>query len=112
MALRTKDVEIGGKTFRIANLQLRPQRELREKLEALSKAKPPPADWPVQLQEAEIAAVVASLRRVDPAATREVLDDLDGDDLKALYFEVMRWTGKEPEPGEGSTPGASASSGG
>ncbi len=106
MALRVKDVEIGGQKLRIGNLQLRPHRELQEGLDALAAGKVEAADGLRRVRELKVSVVLASLHRTDPSFTREKVEEFDGDDLDDLYVAVMTWTNERPgkEKPAGETP--------
>ncbi len=95
MALRVKDVDVGGQKVRIANLQLRPLREYREALDAITAKK---ADAP-HVDEATKSVVLASLARAGEKLTRDDLEQFDSEDLLELWQQVMAWTrGPDAKP--------------
>ena len=93
MALRTKAVTVAGHTVKIANLNLTVRRRYAETVEAFQKDK---ADV-LAMNNISCEVVLSSLQRADPSFTLEKLEELfDGDDLFALFHEVMLWTGQIP----------------
>lgn len=104
MALRVKEIEVGGQKFRIGNLQLKALGAYRQGLAAIT-AKRPGALHPDDLT---FDVVLTSLQRAGDPTTREQIEalDFDTDDLMQLWREVMAWTrspdakpediGKEP----------------
>ncbi len=97
MALRVKDVDVGGRKVRIANLLLGPHREFQEGLDALADGKVEPAKGLLRVAELKKTVILSSLKRAEPAFTREELEEhFDGDDLDDLFMAVMTWTGERP----------------
>lgn len=104
MALRVKVIDVAGERVRIGNLQLRPQREFQEGLDALAEGKVDPVTGIKRTVELKKTVILASLRRADPSYTREQLEDFDGDDLGELFLAVMAWTGEGPGKEKPSDP--------
>ena len=106
MALRVKEIEVGGHKLRIANLQLRSHRDFSEGLARVKTMG--------ELFELTRSAAIASLTRADPAFTPEKLDELglDFDDLKLLGNRIMDWTWsrEEQKPPEGVAASGGAAS--
>ncbi len=98
MALRVKEIDVGGRKVRIANLLARPHREFDEGLDALAEGKVEPARGIRRVLELKKTVILASLQRADAAFTREQLEEtFDGDDLDDLFMAVMTWTGERRE---------------
>lgn len=99
--LRVKDVQIDGQSFRIGNVQFGPRRQYMERLSAMKDGKSPG----VSFDQARVDFVMASLRRVDPAASPQCLDVLDDDDLHALASAIAEWCGQQEDSlGEPASP--------
>lgn len=88
MALRVKTVEVGGRKFRIGNLQRKALRVYRQALDAIT-AKRPDARHTDDVTE---DVIIASIARAGGSVTHEDLGELDNEDLLALWREVMAWT--------------------
>ena len=99
MALRTKEVEVGGVKYRIANSTFRAQRDYHERANQ-------PETGPLVTIEAMIDFVLASVRRAGGMeVSRNELVDLDGEDIVDLFRAVMAWTGeRQPPAGETQSP--------
>lgn len=97
MALRVKEIDVGGRKVQIANLLLRPHREFQEALDVLVEGKTDPGKGLARIAELKKTVVLAALTRAGSALTRDQFEDIfDGEDLEELFMAVMAWTGERP----------------
>ncbi len=95
--LRIRELEVGGRKYRIGNATLGAQRQFAEALED--------KESPVALQRATVGFVLSSLKRAEPGLDVD-LEELDSDDMKQLFGAIWEWTQpRDPvPPGEAASP--------
>jgi hypothetical protein len=98
--VRIKEVQAGGQSFRIANLQLGPERRWAEALAAIQEGKAHPATVYAERD----AMMLACLQRADPAFDVKRLEQLDADDVEGLLREIATWSRPQGAPPAGETP--------
>jgi hypothetical protein len=103
MALRVKQVEIGGTKYRIGNALVGPWADYERVIARINKGE---ELNPGEVTESMLAFALSALKRGDPEASIEQIRGLDGDDLQALVSASLAWYfGREAKTeGKSSSP--------
>jgi len=98
----TRTVDVGGRSYLLARLNIKALRAVTEGLDALK-------DNVFEAIDLMVEAVFQSMSRADPAISKDAVESmLDGESVPRVFREVLLFSGlvpvKDPKPGEAKSP--------
>src|SRR6266542_1588391 len=100
----TRTVDVGGRSYLLARLNIKALRAVTEGLDALKDN-----SVPFEAVDLMVEAVFQSMSRADPAISKDAVESmLDGESVPRVFREVLLFSGlvpvKDPKPGEAKSP--------